>query len=82
MTTKLIEPRYFTIPLILIQFEIKPLEFDYHQEEGKITQSRGIFSTLYLNILAYGIVDIVLIYIFLYKPFTIEGSLEPGRFMW
>jgi hypothetical protein len=94
----LIEFRYYTLPWLFLQFEIKPFGIEVNGKSHKVKdKDRGdvskekekekemglvnrFVSSLYPLIIAYIMVDIATVYIFLYKPFN-YGE-EVGRFMW
>lgn len=89
MPASLVEFRYYTIPLILLQIEIKPFVFSTESskedQDGEVTAFSGIkyFWARYVipQILAFLAFNIALYYIFIYKPFTLANG-ETGRFMW
>ena len=94
LPSPLIEFRYFLLPWLFLQFEIKPFgneliakgkEKDKYKDKdyNKVTRKSWItqfISSLYPSILGYIIVNIVTLYIFLYRPFDYQG--EVSRFMW
>jgi len=86
LPSPLIEFRYYMLPWLFLQFEIKPFGGEVvkkeKKEESAIQRSAiGKFvSSLYPVIIGYILVDIATLYVFLYKPFVYNG--EVGRFMW
>jgi len=93
LPSPLIEFRYFLLPWLFLQFEIKSFgnEFSVKEKEkdnkdkdyNKVARNSAItrfLSSLYPSILGYIVVDIVTLYVFLYRPFQFNG--EVARFMW
>lgn len=88
LPAKLVEFRYYTIPLILLQLEIKPFSIvtassDQEPAPTSFLQSiKNFLATSVLpQILVFIAFNLVLHYIFLFKPFTLADG-ETGRFMW
>lgn len=74
ITTPLVEFRYFIIPLLLINIEIRP----------KIEIQKNwftFFDSFFWNMAIYLIINAATIYVFLLKPFECMGG-EVCRFMW
>jgi len=71
----LIEFRYYTIPLLLLHFEIKPfLPEQKNEKEIAIKSKFTIFDSqllrsLNINILFFLAIDIALLSVFAFKPF-------------
>ncbi|KAI8461615.1 alpha-2-glucosyltransferase Alg10 [Phakopsora pachyrhizi] len=71
----LIEPRYFIIPYVLLRLHVRPVV-----EETKTWSIR-----LMIEAMIYGVVNLVTIFVFLYRPFKSQpGEWETvwQRFMW
>ena len=83
MPSPLIEFRYYLIPWLFLQFEIKPFLID-NREKSKESSQNSLNSSLYPVLSAYILTNIAVFYLFLYKPFVYinAGEKEVGRFMW
>ena len=92
MPAKLVEFRYFTIPMILLQFEIKPFRLpgegdDDAKEVGEGSEAcsgrlKKVFTKSVLpRIFGFLACNLALYYVFLFRPFTLENG-DTGRFMW
>lgn len=77
--TALVEFRYFTLPLLFLNFEIKPNP--NKNSEKTISYFGQVFHDLSLNMLIYSAINLVLFYVFIFRPFPCFAGPN-CRFLW
>ena len=70
--TPLLEPRYFVLPYIVLRLEVA---------RATIVRPRALAAVV-LELVWYTAINVATIYVFLYRPFTWEGSEGWQRFLW
>lgn len=71
----LLEPRYFLTPYILLRVHFRPLTFEYSAWPVRLALEWSV----------YALVNLVTIWVFLFRPFKTPPGQWPGewqRFMW
>lgn len=77
----LVEFRYFTLPLLFLNFEIKPSNEKKEKKEKKLSIINKIFDDLTINMIIYSTINLVIFSIFIFRPFNCEDG-KICRFMW
>lgn len=75
----LVEFRYFTLPLLFLNFEIKPSSNE--KKEKKLSFVNRIFDDLTINMIIYSTINLAIFSAFIFRPFNCEDG-KICRFMW
>lgn len=76
----LVEFRYFTLPLLFLNFGIKPTKLK--KEEGsKPKLIWRLFDDLSMNLLVYWAINLVIFYVFMFRPYNCYDN-KLCRFIW
>ena len=76
--TALVEFRYFTLPLLFLNFEIKPLSIKNGKDEKKPFR---ILDDLSWNMMIYSIINLIVFYVFIFRSYSC-GETKICRFIW
>lgn len=76
--TALVEFRYFTLPLLFLNFEIKPPSKNKDEQKSFFFR---IFDDLSMNMLIYWTVNLIVFYVFIFRPYTCYED-KICRFIW
>ena len=70
--TPLLEPRYFVLPYIVLRLEVA---------RATIVRPRALAAVV-MELVWHAAINVATIYVFLYRPFTWEGTEGWQRFLW